>query len=103
MRSNLIFYTQHLNAWHTAVCKTYSNVTKRGICQGRQILLREDSDPDSTVLSIKVYHSGTVLIQGSEASLTSFEKTYKQLKEAAEIEKNTHYSQRPREHRPCKP
>ncbi|MGH0147487.1 UNVERIFIED_CONTAM: hypothetical protein FKN15_010703 [Acipenser sinensis] len=87
MRSNLIFYTQHLNAWHTAVCKTYSNVTKRGICQGRQILLREDSDPDSTVLSINVYHSGTVLIQGSEASLTSFAKTYKQLKEAAEIEK----------------
>ncbi|MGH0188053.1 UNVERIFIED_CONTAM: hypothetical protein FKN15_027687 [Acipenser sinensis] len=125
MKSNLIFYTQHLNAWHTAVCKTYSNVTKRGICQAhhhhrlclysfpglaqhtlvvivtktyinvtkrgicqdRQILLREDSDPDSTVLSINVYHSGTVLIQGSEASLTSFEKKYKQLKEAAEIEK----------------
>ncbi|MGH0149109.1 UNVERIFIED_CONTAM: hypothetical protein FKN15_014316 [Acipenser sinensis] len=87
MRSNLIFYTPHLNAWHTAVCKTYSNVTKKGICQGRQILLREDSDLDSTVLSINVYHSGTVLIQGSEASLTSFEKQYKQLKEAAEIEK----------------
>ncbi|MGH0156931.1 UNVERIFIED_CONTAM: hypothetical protein FKN15_072390 [Acipenser sinensis] len=67
--------------------RTYINVTKRGICQGRQILLREDSDPDSTVLSINVYHSGTVLIQGSEASLTSFEKTYKQIKEAAEIEK----------------
>ncbi|MGH0124272.1 UNVERIFIED_CONTAM: hypothetical protein FKN15_017959 [Acipenser sinensis] len=87
MRSNLIFYTQHFNAWHTAVCKTYTNVTKRGLCQGRQILLREDSDPDSTVLSINVYHSRTVLIQGSEASLTSFEKKYKQLKEAAEIEK----------------
>ncbi|MGH0170608.1 UNVERIFIED_CONTAM: hypothetical protein FKN15_013366 [Acipenser sinensis] len=59
-KRNLIFYTQHLNAWHTAVCKTYSNVTKRGICQGRQILFREDSDPDSTVLSINVYHSGTL-------------------------------------------
>ncbi|MGH0123688.1 UNVERIFIED_CONTAM: hypothetical protein FKN15_028919 [Acipenser sinensis] len=34
MRSNLIFYTQHLNAWHTAVCKTDSKFTKRGICQG---------------------------------------------------------------------
>ncbi|MGH0141296.1 UNVERIFIED_CONTAM: hypothetical protein FKN15_026605 [Acipenser sinensis] len=26
-KSNLIFYTEHLNAWHTAVCKKYSDVT----------------------------------------------------------------------------
>ncbi|MGH0185923.1 UNVERIFIED_CONTAM: hypothetical protein FKN15_019758 [Acipenser sinensis] len=43
MRSNLIFYTQHLNGWHTAVCKTYSNVTKKGICQAND---PENTDPE---------------------------------------------------------
>ncbi|MGH0124959.1 UNVERIFIED_CONTAM: hypothetical protein FKN15_020845 [Acipenser sinensis] len=88
VKTNLIFYTEQPTAWHTALCNMYSNIKKRGICNGRQISVGEDSDPDSTVFTVNVYHNGTVLIQGSEASLNSFEECFTILKEQAEMEKS---------------
>ncbi|TSU11357.1 hypothetical protein Baya_12813 [Bagarius yarrelli] len=60
---------EHTEAWHQALCNHYSLHKKRGICNGRQIILQE-KDSDNTFLTVNIYHNGTVMFQGSEASLT---------------------------------
>lgn len=80
--TNLLFYTQDTDVWHAAICSHYKYVTKRGICKGRQIYIFEDSEreSDNRFLTINLYQNGTVMIQGSEAALTQFEKTFPSLK-----------------------
>ena len=83
--TNLLFHTEHTIAWHISLCSHFKHIRKRGICNGRQIIIFEDEekDPDNTKLTINLYHNGTVLIQGSEAGLSCFEKQFKALKELA--------------------
>ncbi|MGH0149497.1 UNVERIFIED_CONTAM: hypothetical protein FKN15_034653 [Acipenser sinensis] len=85
--TNLLLFTEHTDAWHTAICKMYVHVKKGGICQGRQLKIREDADSDHTVFTVNLYQNGTIMIQGSEASLVSFEKNFLALKELAESAK----------------
>ena len=40
--TNLLFYTDHTTAWHTAVTRHFSYTTKKGICKGRQTHIFED-------------------------------------------------------------
>ena len=42
--TNLLFYTEYTSAWHSALCKHYKHVTKRGICKGRQLYMFEDGE-----------------------------------------------------------
>ncbi|MGH0130857.1 UNVERIFIED_CONTAM: hypothetical protein FKN15_043636 [Acipenser sinensis] len=58
-----------------------------GNCRERE--RERERDPDSTRLSINVYYNGTIMIQGTEASLELFEKDFQALKELAEKEKKT--------------
>ncbi|MGH0119404.1 UNVERIFIED_CONTAM: hypothetical protein FKN15_022539 [Acipenser sinensis] len=88
-KTNLLFYTEHPTAWHTALCTAHSNIKLGGICKGRQLRIGDETDPDSTRLSINVFYNGTIMIQGTEASLELFEKDFQALKELAEKEKKT--------------
>ncbi|MGL5102321.1 MAG: hypothetical protein ACRC6N_07210, partial [Plesiomonas sp.] len=86
--TNLLFYTEHTEAWHRALCSHYTHHRKRGICNGRQIIIQEE-DRDSTLLTVNIYHNGTVMFQGSEAGLSSVQShfnTIKTLKDSHEGE-----------------
>ncbi|MGH0119380.1 UNVERIFIED_CONTAM: hypothetical protein FKN15_022515 [Acipenser sinensis] len=85
--TNLLLFTEHTDAWHTAIWKMYVHVKKGGICQGRQLKIREDADSHHTVFTVNLYQNGTIMIQGSEASLVSFEENFLALKELAESAK----------------
>lgn len=77
---NLLFYTSDPTAWHTTLCSEWECVKKGGISKGRQIVL-EDL-PDFKV-TINLYHNGTVMVQGTEGSLISFQRQFKDLKKRA--------------------
>ncbi|MGH0151009.1 UNVERIFIED_CONTAM: hypothetical protein FKN15_054151 [Acipenser sinensis] len=85
--TNLLLFTEHTDAWHTAICKMYVHVKKGGICQGRQLKIREHTHSHHTVFTVNLYQNGTIMIQGSEASLVSFEENFLALKELAESAK----------------
>ena len=85
--TNLLLYTEQTAAWHTAVCAHYPHFTKRGICKGRQILTftNEEKDPENRCLTINMCQNGTIMVQGSEAALSSFERDLKKLAETEKI------------------
>lgn len=80
--TNLLFYTEHPTVWHTAFCTHFQHFTKNGICKGRQICIYEDStkNPENRQLTINLYQNGTIMVQGNNAILTQFEKTFHSLK-----------------------
>lgn len=55
---------------------------KNGISKGRQIY--EDGDKTCPMLTINVYHNGTVMAQGSENCLDYFQHNFQSMKEKAE-------------------
>ncbi|RXN00672.1 hypothetical protein EOD39_8938 [Acipenser ruthenus] len=57
VKSNLLLYTEHPSAWHSALCSTYCNIRKRGISRGRQLTMFVDSDADSIMLTVNVYNN----------------------------------------------
>ena len=84
---SLLMFTENTEAWHKAICTHYSHHKKRGICSGRQIVIEEtDSDPP---LTINIYHNGTVMFQGSQASLSSINKNFKIIKSLTETTNQT--------------
>lgn len=89
--NNLLFYTEHITAWHTAISKHYSFYVKRGICKGRQIQIFEDEDKcqERRILTINFYQNGTVMVQGNEAALGSFVQSFPTLKKTAASKKDT--------------
>ncbi|KAJ8349102.1 hypothetical protein SKAU_G00276910 [Synaphobranchus kaupii] len=87
VRCNVLFYTQYPTAWHTALCQTYPHIKKNGISKGRQISILEDSDSSNAILTVNIYHTGTVMVQGTEASLGQFELGFQPLKNQAEKHK----------------
>ena len=84
--SNLLFFTNDRDAWHTAICKYYKSTKKQGICYGRQILVREEAN-STPFLTVNVYHNGTVMFQGSEACLNSVQENFITIRSLAETEK----------------
>ncbi|MGH0123833.1 UNVERIFIED_CONTAM: hypothetical protein FKN15_029955 [Acipenser sinensis] len=99
VKCNLLLYTEHPSAWHSALCSTYcnirkggigrgiGNIRKGGISRGRQLTVFEDSNADSVMLTVNVYHNGTVMVQGGESSLDLFENRFPALRERVEREK----------------
>ncbi|CAB1313300.1 unnamed protein product [Coregonus sp. 'balchen'] len=88
--TNLLFYTDHTTAWHTAVTSHFSYTTKKGICKGRQIHIFEDSDKDqeNRFLTVNMYQNGTIMVQGSEAALSSVVQDFPTLMKIAESKKD---------------
>ena len=74
---NLLFFTQYPTAWHTTLCAAWKCVRKGGISKGRQITLQGAMD---FKLTVNLYHNGTVMVQGSEVSLTQFQRKFKEIK-----------------------
>lgn len=66
--TNLLFYTKDTEAWYQAFCTHYANHTTRDIDKGRQIKINTDGNDDP--LTVNVYHSGTVMFQGKETTLS---------------------------------
>lgn len=71
--TNLIFHTESPSAWHTALCTKYSKHRKNG--KGRQITINKDNDKTAR-LTVNVYHNNTILAQGSESSLRTFQEDF---------------------------
>ena len=92
--SNLLFFTNDRDAWHTAICKYYKSTKKQGICYGRQILVREEAN-STPFLTVNVYHNGTVMFQGSEACLNSVQENFITIRSLAETEKQAKKTHRP--------
>ena len=71
---------------HLSFCKLYDNIRKRGIGRGGRLTICEDEtlNIDDPELTIFYYKKGTVLVQGNENSLSSFERAFPTLK--AEVE-----------------
>ncbi|KAM9473035.1 uncharacterized protein ACWYII_008123 [Salvelinus alpinus] len=84
--SNLIFLTDQPNAWRSAVCSHYPSIKKEGICNGWKLKIKETDDPDSTMITINLYKTGTVMVQGN---IRLFETDFQTIKERAEREKDT--------------
>ena len=59
------FLTDQPNAWRSAVCSHYPSIKTEGICNGRKLKVKETDDPDSTMITINPYKTGTVLVQGN--------------------------------------
>lgn len=85
-RTNLIFYTKRSLIWKSVISKYFPYTKKKGICKGCQICIFESADHSSHFQTINLYNSGTVLIQGNEASLQAFEKSFPLLKRIVEEE-----------------
>lgn len=87
--TNLLFYTDHTSAWHTALCTHFKFTTKRGIGKGRQICIFEDEDKESKFLTVNIYQNGTVMVQGNQAALCSFEKAFPTVKDLSDSGKES--------------
>ncbi|PIO04975.1 hypothetical protein AB205_0065620, partial [Aquarana catesbeiana] len=71
-------------AWHTAFCKYYKNIAKGGICKGRQIKVRDEED-NCAVLTLNIYHNGTIMAQATEENLEEFKHVFPQIKDQAKV------------------
>ena len=75
-KTNLIFYTERNHIWKSAISNFFPYTKKRGICKGCQIIVFDSAEHSSQLQTINLYNSGMVLIQGNEASLHAFEKSF---------------------------
>lgn len=85
--TNLLFHTEYTEAWHTAFCKFYKNITKGGVCKGRQIKVRDEED-NCAVLTLNIYHNGTIMAQGTDEKLEEFKQVFPQIKDQAKVYKD---------------
>lgn len=74
---NVLFFTNDPTAWYTTLCSAWKCVKRGGISRGRQITLEGEKD---IKLTVNLYHNGTVMVQGTEASLINFQSKFKDLK-----------------------
>ena len=84
--TNLLFYTDHT----TAGTRHFSCRTKKGICKGRQIHIFEDSEKDqeNRFLMVNMHQNGIIMVQGSDAALSSFVQDLPTQGEIAETKKD---------------
>lgn len=85
--SNLLLYTTDCDAWHGAICTHYKYSKRHGICNGRQIQIKEEGD-SNPCLTVNIYHNGTIMFQGSEACLISVRDNFNTIKLLAEEKKS---------------
>jgi len=90
--SNIIFYTEDPEAWHSAIRHHYPSVIRKGISNGWKLQIKEEEDPDSDVtITANLYKNGTVMIQGK---LKQFEKDFLQIKVKAQLNKTSPITQK---------
>ncbi|XP_073445199.1 uncharacterized protein [Dendrobates tinctorius] len=73
-KTNLLFYTDQLSAWHTTLCKHYKYIFKCNTNNGRQIKIRSQADDDTNSLTISLYNNGTVM--GEDLTHINTTETY---------------------------
>ena len=81
VRCNLLFYTHHPMAWHTALCCQPTFKSTRKIKKGTEIIM----SMCKIDLTINLYANGTVMIQGAEKGLSSFHSVFPSLKQTVEV------------------
>lgn len=85
--SNIIFYTEDPEAWHSAIRQHYPTVIRKGISNGWKLQVKEEDDSESDVMiTANLYKNGTVMIQGN---LKKFEKDFLQIKRKAQLNKTS--------------
>lgn len=89
IKNNFIFHTDYLSEWKSVLCKHYDHICKEGIGRGGRLIVceNENLDTDNPELTITYYTKGTILVQGNENGLNSFEENFPQLKAEALKEK----------------
>lgn len=85
--SNIIFYTEDPEAWHSAIRQHYPTVIRKGISNGWKLQVKEEDDSESDVMiTANLYKNGTVMIQGN---LKKIEKDFLQIKRKAQLNKTS--------------
>lgn len=77
--SQIFCYTQTTLRYGTGLSVPTTHQKKRGRCSARQIVI-ERKDSNSTFLTVNIYHNGTTMFQGSEASLSSVQDDFNTIK-----------------------
>lgn len=80
VKTNLLFFMHQPNAWYATFTEAFTHTKKNGISKRRQISV----DTTCTMLTINVYHNGTIMVQGSENCLDNFQHNFQNMKEEAE-------------------
>ncbi|KAJ8360504.1 hypothetical protein SKAU_G00170290 [Synaphobranchus kaupii] len=70
-KTDLLFYTEHPNDWHTALSSAIKDLKMAGNKAMRQLFL--ETTPK---FNINLYNNGTVMIQGSTHRLEQFERNF---------------------------
>ncbi|KAL1261429.1 hypothetical protein QQF64_006694 [Cirrhinus molitorella] len=83
--SNIIYYTEDPEAWHSAIRQHYPTVIRKGISNEWKLQVKEEDNLESDVMiTANLYKNGTVMIQGN---LKTFEKDFLQIKKKAQLNK----------------
>ncbi|KAK2915679.1 hypothetical protein Q8A67_000053 [Cirrhinus molitorella] len=85
---NLHFKTHRRDAWKEAFYRHYGErVKQRTIQDALQLCIRDSEDPEKKYLTVNLYRTGTVMVQGSHTVLTTFEnETFHLLREMVNME-----------------
>lgn len=87
VKTNYVFYTAHPTAWRSALHQTYSDTEERDINNAVQVKVYVD-DSHLKVITVNLYHTGTVVVQGSQTQLNNFQQDFQELKEKAELNRS---------------
>ncbi|KAL7389006.1 hypothetical protein ABVT39_024717 [Epinephelus coioides] len=82
--SNLIFYSGHPSAWHSAIILHHPSAERKGICNGWKLQIKESDDPDTVMTTINIYKTGKIMVQGN---LKNFQYEFQTLKTLAGAQK----------------
>lgn len=88
VKTNYVFYTAHPAAWRRALRQTYPNTKESDINYAVQVKVYVDDSPLKVVITVNLYHTGTVMVQGSQTQLNNFQQDFQELKEKAELNKS---------------
>lgn len=87
VKTNYVFYTAHPTAWRTALHQIYLDTEERDINNAVQVKVYVD-DSHLKVITVNLYHTGTVVVQGSQTQLNNFQQDFQELKEKAELNRS---------------
>ncbi|KAL7879322.1 hypothetical protein SRHO_G00015760 [Serrasalmus rhombeus] len=84
--SNLIFYSDRPSSWHKALISHYPSVKKEGICNGREIKIKDPTDMETIMTTVNIYKNGTLMVQGD---LAEFQESFNNLRDVTEKERSS--------------
>lgn len=76
--TNLLFYTERLTFWERKFCEKYPHVDNQKIDKANQLLIynNQNKERKNRYLTVNLYQSGTVMIQGKQDDLMTFKETF---------------------------